>query len=163
MSKKIFILPFLILGIFVLAGCTNNNRTYYFKNDGTMTTVKPSESEGFSENKIEADKIQIFMFHTTQRCVTCIDIGKLSKKTIDENFQNELQSGKIEFREINIDLPENKELAKKFQASGSALFINAIYDDKDHVSEDVTVWRLSSNETQFKNYLKNKINNFLGK
>jgi len=128
-----------------------------------MTTVKPSESAETATNKIQADKVQVFLFHATQRCTTCIAIGRLAGATVDEYFQNELQSGKIEFREINIDLPENKELAQKFQASGSSLKINAIYDEQDHISEDVTVWRLASDETQFKNYLKNKIDTILGK
>lgn len=162
MNKKVLILPLLILSLFVLAGCSNDNKTYYFKEDGTMTTVKPSESET-STNKIQADKIQVFLFHATQRCTTCIAIGKLAGATVNEYFQNELQSGKIEFKEINIDLPENKELAQKFQASGSALFINAVYDGQDHISEDATVWRLTTNETQFKSYLKAKIDTLLGK
>ena len=162
MNKKVLILPLLILSLFVLAGCSNDNKTYYFKEDGTMTTIKPSESET-STNKIQADKIQVFLFHATQRCTTCIAIGKLAGATVNEYFQNELQSGKIEFREINIDLPENKELAQKFQASGSALFINAIYDGQDHISEDATVWRLTTNEAQFKSYLKTKIDTLLDK
>ena len=163
MNKKALILPLLILSLFVLAGCSNGNKIYYFKEDGIMTTVKPSESAATSINEIRADKVQVFLFHATQRCTTCIAIGKLTGATVDEYFQNELQSGKIEFREINIDLPENKELAQKFQTSGSALFINAIYDGQDHISEDATVWRLTTNETQFKSYLKDKINNLLGK
>ena len=162
MNKKVLILPLLILSLFVLAGCSNDNKTYYFKEDGTMTTVKPSESET-STNKIQADKIQVFLFHATKRCTTCIAIGRLAGATVDEYFQNELQSGKIEFKEINIDLPENKELAQKFQASGSALFINAVYDGQDHISGDATVWRLTTNEAQFKSYLKTKIDTLLGK
>jgi hypothetical protein len=87
----------------------------------------------------------------------------LSKETVEEYYQPELRDGIIEIGEINIDLPENKELADKFQASGSALFINAIYSNQDHISEDTTVWRLTSNESQFKSYLKNKIDVFLKK
>ncbi len=163
MNKKVLILPLLFLSLFVLSGCSNDNKTYYFKDDSTMTTVKQSELAGASTDKIQADKVQVFLFHATQRCTTCIAIGKLAGATVNEYFQNELQSGKIEFREINIDLPENKELAQKFRASGSALLINAIYGGQDHISEDVTVWRLTTNETQFKSYLKDKISNLLGK
>ena len=103
------------------------------------------------------------IFHTDNRCATCIAIGKLSEATIYEYFQPELRDGKIEFREINIDFPENKKLSDKFHAIGSALFINAIYEGSDHISEDVTVWRLTSNKIQFKNYLKDKINGLFGK
>jgi thiol-disulfide isomerase/thioredoxin len=155
MNKKVLILPLLVLSLFIVSGCSNDNKTYYFKEDGTMTTVKPSVQP--------ADKIQVFMFHATARCATCIAIGQLADATVNEYFSAELKSGKIEFREVNVDLPENKELATRFQASGSSLRINAIYDEQDHISEDVTVWRLTSDETQFKNYLKNKIDTILGK
>ena len=47
-------------------------------------------------------------------------------------------------------MTENKELATKFKASGSALFINAISNGQDHISKDVNVWRLAQNETQYK-------------
>ncbi len=87
----------------------------------------------------------------------------MSGETVYEYFQPELRDGKIEFREINIDLPENKALAQKFQASGSALFINAIYNGQDNINEDTRVWRLTQDEVQFKSYLKDKINNLLGK
>jgi hypothetical protein len=53
-------------------------------------------------------------------------------------------------------------LAQKFQASGSSLFINAIRDGKDNISEDLQVWRLTSNEEQFKSYLRNKLNTLFG-
>lgn len=155
MNKKVLILPLLILSIFIFTGCSNDNKTYYFNEDGTMTTEKPVAQT--------ANKIQVFTFHETQRCVTCIAIGKLSNETINEYYQDELKTGKIEVREINIDLPENKELAEKFQASGSALKINAIYDGQDHISEDTAVWRLTSNPIQYKSYLKNKIDTLLGK
>jgi len=56
-----------------------------------------------------------------------------------------------------------KALAQKFQASGSALFINKIINGQDDINEDTTVWRLTSNPDQFKSYLKNKINNLIGK
>ena len=111
----------------------------------------------------KADKIEVFLFHATQRCTTCIAIGRLAGETVNEFFQPEIRDGRIEFREINIDLPENKDLANKFRASGSALFINAITNGKDNITEDVNVWRLTQNETQFKKYLKDKIDSLLGK
>lgn len=154
MNKKVLIIPLLILSIFIFAGCSSNN------NESKSSTANEVKA---SENQLKADKVQIFTFHATKRCATCIAIGKLSGETVEEYYQSELRDGKIEVREINIDLPENKELAAKFQASGSALKINAIYDGQDHINEDTVVWRLTSNPTQYKSYLRNKIDTLLGK
>jgi ATP-dependent protease HslVU (ClpYQ) ATPase subunit len=128
------------------------------QNDQSRVTNRsyPSESS-------VAEKIEVFLFHATQRCPTCIRIGQLSKATVEEKFPEQLKSGKIDFREINIDLPENKTLAEKFQAGGSALYINAIKNGVDNIEQDVKVWSLVGNTTEFKNYLENKLNNILGK
>lgn len=136
--------------------------------NGNKSTEAQSQNNQIVENqskeeKQSAEKIQVFVFHATQRCYSCITIGKYAGETVSEYFQPELRDGKIEFREINVDLPENKDLAIKFQAGGSSLFINAITNEKDSISEDVTVWRLVNNEAQFKNYLRNKLNKLLGK
>jgi hypothetical protein len=110
-----------------------------------------------------AQKVEVFLFHRTQRCTTCITIGKLSGQTVEEKFGPEVLSGKVEFREVNIDEPQNKALAEKFQASGSSLFINAIREGGDNIQEDMEVWRLTNDPAAFKNYLANKINVLLGK
>ncbi|MDD5696580.1 MAG: nitrophenyl compound nitroreductase subunit ArsF family protein [Candidatus Pacebacteria bacterium] len=109
----------------------------------------------------KADKIEVFLFHATQRCISCINVGKFAKKTIDDNFNEELKSGKIVFREINIDLLENYQLAEKFQASGSSLFINTIRDGKDYIEQDLKVWRMVGDEAMFESYFKEKIENIL--
>jgi len=128
---------------------------------------KPTEAQNVTaadaqgDGKESADKVQIYMFHATQRCSTCIAIGRLAGETVNEYFQPELESGRIEFREINIDLPENKMLAKKFQASGAALYINSIVDGEDDIVQDTKVWRLADDEAEFKIHLRDEINNRL--
>ena len=127
-----------------------------------ISSIFPKSSEVVANNQ-KADKVEVFLFHATKRCITCITIGKLAGETVNEYFQPELRNGQIKFREINTDLSENKDLARKFQASGSSLFINAIINGKDNITEDTKVWRLVSDKAQFKNYLKDKIDNLLGR
>jgi hypothetical protein len=149
MDKKIF------LGIFVGIGVL-----------GVLAILSiDSSPDSLEKNNItsSADKVEVFMFHSTQRCPTCIRIGQLTKATLEEKFSEQLNLGKINFKEINIDLPENKILAEKFKASGSALFINSIKNGQDNIEEDVAVWQLAGGSTdKFKDYILNKINNILG-
>lgn len=163
MKKIINVSLLLVMMEVLLAGCTSENKTYYFDKEGNMTTEKPAEVKVASVREIPADKVQVFLFHATQRCTTCKAIGRLAGETVNERFQDELKLEKIEFREINIDLPENKELARKFQAGGSALYINAITDNKDEIAEDTRAWGLTTNPDAFKDYLESKINALLGK
>jgi len=159
MNKKIIII---IVGIIIVGATlfviTKNNRPIATQNQNNQVTENQDREE-----KQKAEKVEVFVFHSTHRCASCVTMGKYAGETINEYFQPELRNGKIEFREINVDLPENKELANKFKAAGSSLFINAISDGKDNIAEDIKVWQLIFNEAQFKGYLKDKLNKLLGK
>ncbi|MBU1089691.1 hypothetical protein KKF38_02775 [Patescibacteria group bacterium] len=158
MNKKIIIgITVLVLFGMIVVMAKNND----------VSVANGVASETTNENQISivknfADKIEVFYFHRTQRCYSCNTLGQYVKETIEQRFSEEIKNGRINFREINVDLPENKNVAVKFQASGSSLFINAIHDEQDNISQDVNVWRLLRDESQFKNYLANKINSLLG-
>lgn len=123
---------------------------------GSAKNSQSSDVEG-GVAKPKADKIEIMYFHATARCPSCIALEEYVKETVDEFFQEEIASGKINFQEINVDLSENKDLSLKFKAVGSSLKINEIYGGADHIEEDVRVWRYLSDKDSFKNYLKNRI------
>lgn len=128
---------------------------------GEMEKPKAEKAVVVTSLPRRAEKIEVLIFHTTSRCISCINIGKYSKAVIEEKFQKELNSGKITFREVNIDLPENLKMAQDYGVSGSALFINAIKDGKDNHEEDTTVWRLVANEAQMKSYFESKLKSLL--
>jgi len=112
---------------------------------------------------VPADKIEVVHFHGTHQCWSCITVGEYSLKTIKEKFPEEYASGKIAYKDINIDSKENQEIVMKYQAKASALFVNAIREDKDDITEDATVWRLVIDESQFTKYFEDKLTTLLGK
>ena len=83
------------------------------------------------ENQVNKNIIEVFDFHTTNRCVTCKAIEANTKYTLETYFAKELKSGKITFKIINIDEKVNEKLAEKFQASGTSLFLNVIVAKKE--------------------------------
>ncbi len=117
--------------------------------------------EKTQEEKITAEKIEIIHFHATEQCWSCITVADFTEKSLNIRFPDEIKSEKIVFKSINYELPENKEITEKYKAYGSSLFINLIYDGKDHISEDVQVWRLVNSEIQFRKYLGDKLEKYL--
>lgn len=107
------------------------------------------------------ERVEVVHFHGTQQCVSCIAVGRLAKKTLEESFSSELASGKVIFRDINGELPENRDIVMRYQARGSSLFVNAVSEGRDRIEEDATVWRLYSNEEQYEEYFARKIKNLL--
>ena len=113
-----------------------------------------------SGTKISGDieKVEVYHFHATRQCVTCTAIGKLSEETINTYFSKELKSGKIAYASLNIDLPENKAIADKYEAKGSALIIGVYGKDGSFSKqEDTNVWYKASDRADFMNYLKGLI------
>lgn len=155
MNKKIIIgiLVLMFLGMIVAMAKNNNQQP-------VASVVNKIESR---DTKNSVDKLEVYYFHRTQRCYSCSTISRYLRETMEQKFSQEIKNGTIDFREINVDLPENKEIVVKFQASGSSLFVNAISDGQDNVSQDTNIWRLLNDEIKFKSYIENKINLFLGK
>jgi len=151
---------------------------FVFKNNNQSSTAQIS-NDSISENQnantvvnedglmsraeTGAVKIEVVHFHGTHQCWSCITVGEYALKTIKEKFPEEYKNGTIVFKDINGELAENRDIVMKYQARGSSLFVNAITNGKDKIEEDITVWRLVSNENQFISYFQNKLNKLLGK
>ncbi len=131
------------------------------KTEPSSNTQKSFQKTKVGESK-PAEKVQVYVFHSTNRCYSCITMGQYLKAMLEESFQSELKSGKIEFKEINVDLPENKVVATKFQVAGTSLFINPVIDGKDNIQEEVQAWRLLGNQKNFSDYMVKKIRALIG-
>jgi hypothetical protein len=99
-------------------------------------------------------KVEVYHFHGTHQCSSCIRLGELAEKTANTYFADELASGKLVFGHINYDLPENSELSDKFEVTGSSLWIGTTRDGIFYKEEDTNVWYKLSDEASYMNYLK---------
>ena len=149
-KSGIIILTLAFSSLFLM-GCDNKNSAGSSSDAGVI----------MSETIKKADKIEVVHFHATQQCWSCITVGKYALKTIQERFPKEYKKGIIVFRDINGELPENRDLVIKYQARGSSLFVNAIADGQDQIAEDVRVWRLIASEQAFMDYFENQLREFL--
>ena len=86
----------------------------------------------------ETKKLEVYNFHSTHRCMTCNAIEANTKYTLDTYFKDELKSGLIVQKTVNIDLKENEALALKFEASGTSVFLNKIMADGKAEKTDLT-------------------------
>lgn len=99
------------------------------------------------------EKIEVIHFHGTRQCNSCITVGKSAEETINENFKAEIESGKISFKHINGELPENFELVKKYGVKSASLWIGVYTKDGFHPEENVNVWYKIDNPEEYKSYL----------
>jgi len=117
-----------------------------------------------SKQEVKEKTIEVFDFHTTNRCITCKAIEANTQYTLETYFAQELESGKITFKVINIDEDENYELAKKFKASGTSLFLNIINSENEkQVALTAFAFTYGKKKDVFSEKLKNKIEKHLEK
>ena len=87
----------------------------------TIACNNPQSNNNSSSNdSTKIENIEVYYFHGTRRCVTCIAVGEVSSELVKSNYED---NENVKFIEINIDEPGNEELVEKFQVSGSGLHV----------------------------------------
>ena len=137
--KQFSILSTLIVSLFLFS-CTGNSQNK------------------IAVNQVKGNTIEVIDFHSTNRCYTCKVIEANTKYTLDTYFADELKSGKIVFKIVNVDKPENEKLAEKFEATGTALFLNVIKNGKEsHVDLTNLAFMKGTDQKAFSEELKETI------
>jgi len=149
----------LVVGYFVTTN-SNSSQTNSPEAAPTENNVRGLSNQ---QSYPPADKIEVVHFHATQQCFSCLTVGKYALKTIQDKFPEEYKSGKITFKDVNVEQKENEDIVTKYQAGGSSLFVNAVIDNKNYIAEDTTVWRLVNSESQYISYFENRLKTLLGK
>lgn len=115
MNRLIFLL--LCLG---LLACGGNGA----KRGGTTDAgqAQPQEAK---------DRVEILYFHGKQRCATCLAIEKHTEEAVAARFADELESGRVVFRTIDLSEAENGQIAEKYEVAWSTLLVSKWEDGKD--------------------------------
>jgi hypothetical protein len=101
-------------------------------------------------------------FHTTFRCPTCHKIETYSNDAVHFNFEDELKSGKLVWRVINVEEPEHKHFVKDYQLYSKHLIVSEMKDGKEVRWKDLTkVWTCVRDEAVFNDYVKTEISDWL--
>ncbi len=147
MKKYIYSLVFTILIVFVTV----------------LPGISAEESEE-TKNDVEPmpHYISATYFHTTFRCPTCQKIEELSFLAVSQNFEEELKSGKMVWRVINVDEPENKHYNDDYQLYTKSLIISEVKDGKELRWKNLEkVWQYVRDDEKFDAYVKDEIADWL--
>ncbi|HUT68576.1 MAG TPA: nitrophenyl compound nitroreductase subunit ArsF family protein [Dehalococcoidales bacterium] len=104
-------------------------------------------------------KVDLLYFHRSQRCTKCLCFEERVSYVVSEYFQDEINSGQLTFRILNIGDKENVALVKKYGAVSSQLFINTIVDGVENIRDvqDIWSWDCTSKTNRFEDEVKNTI------
>lgn len=113
-------------------------------------TNKKEESAKISK----ADKVEVYYFHYTRRCMTCQAVEKVSEDAVAE-----LYGDKVSFAGYNLDEDAGEKKGKELDISGQTLLIVA-GDTKINLTNEGFM-NARSNPDKLKQIIKDKIDPLL--
>ena len=88
----------------------------------------------------------------------------MTKEAVEQNFAEDVEEGRIEFRSVDITKKENKALARNYEIGiGNRVVVLArVFDYKDEeVRKPELVWRQAADEIKYKKYISGEIADIL--
>lgn len=94
--------------------------------------AQASVPEELGENRVE-----LLVFYGAQRCATCHAIEDRSKELVESVFADDLASGLLVYRTVDMTTPEGEALADRYEVASSSLIL-AQYLGKEESVKDLT-------------------------
>lgn len=103
------------------------------------------QAENKNDKEVATAAIEVYYFHFTRRCITCNAVESVTIQALNEYYADDLKSGRIVFKSINLDEDSSKSIAKKLKVSGQALlFVRA--DKQVNLTNEAFMYAKSSPE-----------------
>ena len=120
-----------------------------------------SDSSLADQPAAQGDYVAVYYMHSTFRCVTCNTIEKMTKNLLDKSYHEHLADGRIRWQDV--DFQENEALAKQFEIVSSCVVVAQIEKGKVTGFKRLDeVWTLMKKPDQFRRYIGDAINSYLG-
>ncbi len=101
-------------------------------------------------------------FHNTTRCVTCRAIEKSARETIESTFPEELASGQLVWRALNMELKENEHYAIDYALTSPSLVLAEMDGDREVRFKVLNeTWTLIHSGLRFVAYIEDEVRAFL--
>ena len=101
-------------------------------------------------------------FYTNVRCPSCLTIERLTSETIQAAFAEQLGSGLLYWRAVNLDGKGNFHYVKDYNLYTKSVIISEEVEGREVRWENlVKVWELLRNEEKFRKYIREEIVSFM--
>ena len=165
------LLAILTVGLLLGCGSPSSTPTPPLPDDSSEApaaasqTEEPPDSPEVANHQDESarppDMLEVVYFHRPSRCSSCLYIEAATRFTLETYFQDELASGRIVFKVVNLGDAVDAAVIEQYGASTSSLFMNAVRDGVDDIEEVYEVWFLLDNGEEFVRLVASKIDEHL--
>jgi hypothetical protein len=91
--------------------------------------AQPETDEGSAvESDVPGRRLIVSYIHGELRCETCLFIEDTARETVQSAFADQLASGRIEWRAVNMDATGNEHLVTDYDLTTSSLVLSDVLD-----------------------------------
>ncbi len=76
------------------------------------------------------DGVVVCFFHRADRCDFCVNMETLTKRVLASHFSDEVSAHQVFYRDINMDVPQNRDLAERYGVFTSSIVLVRIRNGK---------------------------------
>jgi hypothetical protein len=73
--------------------------------------------------KVGSSDVNVYYFHFTRRCATCLAVEENARKAVEALYPNEVKAGAYSFTALNLDEANTKVIADKLGVGGQSLLV----------------------------------------
>jgi hypothetical protein len=122
-----------------------------------------AEPAAVATEQLPDNALVVYYFHGQTRCPTCRTIENFSHDAVHASFAEELAQGKVVWRVVNYEQPENGHFATDFELLSSSIVLVRTADGKMMDWRNLErVWELVGNRDAFTEYIRNETRSMLG-
>jgi hypothetical protein len=128
-------------------------------------SVLPTSAETESLPAVEAavPNVVAYYFHGNVRCKTCRTIEAYAEEAITQGFPDEMASGRLAWRVVNVDEPENQHFVEDLQLVTRSVVLVETKDGEAVRWQSLDkVWQLVRDKDAFVAYVRDATRQFLG-
>ncbi len=132
MKTRVAIIGAVLFALVIVGASLSAGEAKKEKADTTAVNPKTTTQDSTSteQAKVEPGLIAYY-FHGTRRCVTCKKLEAYTQEAIESGFAEQLKSGILQFRPVNIDEEGNGHFVNDYQLYTKSVILSNRKDGKE--------------------------------
>lgn len=120
-----------------------------------------ADKEGNKAISNVSDKIEMYYFHFTARCITCRTVEAEAKKNLEALYPEQVKKGLFTFHALNLDEESTRPVAEKLGVTGQTLMI-VRGDQKVNITNEAFMYAVSKPE-KFREIINDKVDGLMNR
>lgn len=147
----------------LMYSCSNAQPQQKNSISGKTSSVKVPESSTDASVSKKDHQLIVYYFMSTYRCPSCHYIEETARIALNENFSEQLKSGQMVFKMLNVEEPANEHFVKDYKLYTKSIVLSDLKEGKEMRWNNLEkVWQLIGNDKGFKDYIVKEVRAYLG-